>query len=61
MYNWTAEEGVDPRPYSTAIKYYCPRHSWGYPSTGESQQVVHCLHDGTWSNRFNIETCQSKF
>lgn len=60
MYNWTAVEGVDPRPYATAIKYYCPRDNWAYPSTGFNEVMVYCLKDGTWSNEFNIETCQSK-
>ena len=60
MYNWTAVEGVDPRPYATAIKYYCPRENWAYPSTGFNEVMVYCLKDGTWSNQFNIETCQSK-
>ena len=60
MYNWTAVEGVDPRPYATAIKYFCPRDNWAYPSTGFNEVMVYCLKDGTWSNEFNIETCQSK-
>ena len=60
MFNWTAVEGVDPRPYATAIKYYCPRENWAYPSTGFNEVMVYCLKDGTWSNQFNIETCQSK-
>ena len=60
MFNWTAVEGVDPRPYATAIKYYCPRDNWAYPSTGFNEVMVYCLKDGTWSNQFNIETCQSK-
>ena len=59
MFNWTAVEGVDPRPYATAIKYYCPRDNWAYPSTGFNEVMVYCLKDGTWSNQFNIETCQS--
>ena len=60
MFNWTAVEGVDPRPYATAIRYYCPRENWAYPSTGYNEVMVYCLKDGTWSNQFNIETCQSK-
>ena len=60
MFNWTAVEGVDPRPYATAIKYFCPRDNWAYPSTGFNEVMVYCLKDGTWSNQFNIETCQSK-
>ena len=60
MYNWTAVDGVDPRPYASAIKYYCPRENWAYPSTGLNEVMVYCLRDGTWSNQFNIETCQSK-
>ena len=60
-YNWTGTDGVDPRPYATAIKYFCPRENWGYPSTGESEVTIHCRNDGTWSNAFNIETCMSEF
>ena len=59
-YNWTGTDGVDPRPYATAIKYFCPRENWGYPSTGESEVTIHCRNDGTWSNAFNIETCMSE-
>lgn len=25
MSNWTGVDGVDPRPYATAIKYFCRR------------------------------------
>ena len=60
-YNWTGTDGVDPRPYATSIKYFCPRENWGYPSTGESEVTIHCRNDGTWSNAFNIETCMSEF
>ena len=59
-YNWTGTDGVDPRPYATAIKYFCPRENWGYPSTGDSEVTIHCRNDGTWSNAFNIETCMSE-
>ena len=60
MYNWTGEEGVDPRPYATAITYYCPRENWAYPSTGLNQVTVYCRKDGSWSNELNIEACQSE-
>ena len=60
-YNWTGTDGVDPRPYATAIKYFCPRENWGYPSTGENEVTIYCRNDGTWSNEFNIETCMSEF
>ena len=59
-YNWTGTDGVDPRPYATAIKHFCPRENWGYPSTGDSEVTIHCRNDGTWSNAFNIETCMSE-
>ena len=57
-YNWT-ETGEDPRPYATAIEYYCPRKGWGYPSTGEDRTTIYCQQDGTWSNDVNIESCIS--
>ena len=60
-YNWTDPTGVGPRPYATAVKYYCPRSDWGYPSTGESETVIYCLKDGTWSNSFDIEPCMSEY
>ena len=60
MFNWTGISGVDPRPYATAIKYYCPRPGWGYPSNGENETTIYCQQDGTWSNDANIETCISK-
>lgn len=59
MYNWTAVDGVDPRPYAAAILYYCPRDYWAYPTSGLSQVMVYCQRDGTWSNTVNIELCQS--
>ena len=59
MFNWTGISGVDPRPYATAIKYYCPRPGWGYPSNGENETTIYCQQDGTWSNDANIETCIS--
>ena len=60
MFNWTGVDGVDPRPYSTAIKYFCPRAGWGYPSNGDNETTIYCQQDGTWSNEANIETCISK-
>ena len=63
MYNWTEESDVEggvARPYSVAIKYFCPRQGWGYPSNGLNEQIVHCLKNGEWSNEVNVETCQSK-
>ena len=59
MFNWTGIDGRDPRPYSTAIKYFCPRAGWGYPSTGDNETTIYCQQDGTWSNDANIETCIS--
>ena len=59
MSNWTGVEGVDPRPYATAIKYYCRREGWGYPSDGTKEKTIYCQRDGTWSNEENIETCMS--
>ena len=61
MSNWTGVDGVDPRPYATAIKYFCRRLGWGYPSNGLNETVVYCQNDGTWSNEVNIETCMSKY
>ena len=60
-YNWTGVDGEDPRPYATAIEYYCPRVGWGYPSTGEDRTVIHCQQDGIWSNEVNIESCISTY
>ena len=60
MSNWTGTDGVDPRPYATAIKYYCRREGWGYASTGDNETTITCQWDGTWSNDANIETCVSK-
>ena len=63
MYNWTQgwqEEGGRARPYGVAVKYYCPREEWGYPSNGLREQIVHCNSDGQWSNEANVENCQSK-
>ena len=60
MSNWTGTDGVDPRPYATAIKYYCRREGWGYASTGNNETTITCQWDGTWSNDANIETCVSK-
>ena len=58
--NWTRVFGVDSQPYAVAIKYWCPREGWGYASDGSNERMVYCLRDGTWSNQFNIETCQSE-
>ena len=58
--NWTGEDGVDPRPYATRIRYYCPRDGWGYPSNGLNEKIIYCQRDGSWSNDVNIETCMSK-
>ena len=60
MFNWTGVDGEDPRPYATAIHYYCPKEGWGYPSSGENEKTIHCQTDGTWSNEANIETCISE-
>ena len=60
MSNWTGVDGVDPRPYVTSIRYFCPRSGWGYPSTGLNETIIHCQSDGTWSNDANIEQCMSK-
>ena len=60
MSNWTGVDGVDPRPYATAIKYFCRRKGWGYPTTGENETTIYCRWDGTWSNDANIESCISK-
>ena len=59
-YNWTDPTGKGPRPYATAVKYFCPRENWGYPSNGENEKVIFCQKDGTWSNSMDIETCMSK-
>ena len=60
MSNWTGIAGVHPRPFATAIKYYCRREGWGFPSTGLNETQISCLWDGQWSNDVNIETCISK-
>ena len=60
MSNWTGVDGVDPRPYATAIKYFCRRKGWGYPTTGDNETTIYCRWDGTWSNDANIESCISK-
>ena len=60
MYNWTGVDDVDPRPYAAAIKYYCPRDNWGYPSDGTNEKTIFCQKDGTWSNDADIEPCMSK-
>ena len=60
MSNWTGIAGVHPRPFATAIKYYCRREGWGFPSTGLNETQIRCLWDGQWSNDVNIETCISK-
>ena len=39
-------QGIDPRPYATSIRYWCPRNGWGFPSNGE------------WSNLDTIEQCE---
>ena len=57
-YNWTGIDGVDPKPYATKIKYYCPRSDWGFPSTGKRVMYIQCEMDGYWSNQFIIEECQ---
>ena len=59
MFNWTGVDGEDPRPYATAIRYYCPREGWGYPSNGANETTIYCQKDGTWSNDENIESCIS--
>ena len=59
-YNWTDPTGYGPRPYATAVKYFCPRENWGYPSNGENEKVIYCQKDGSWSNVMDIETCISK-
>ena len=59
MSNWTGVDGTDPRPYATAIRYYCRKEGWGYPSSGLNEKTIYCQRDGTWSNEENIETCMS--
>ena len=61
MYNWTDVTGLSPRPYATAIRYFCPRDNWGYPSNGENEETIYCRRDGSWSNDRDIEPCMSKF
>ena len=60
MSNWTGVDGVHPRPYATAIKYFCRRKGWGYPTIGDNETTIYCRWDGTWSNDANIESCISK-
>ena len=60
MYNWTDPTGVRPRPYASAVRYFCPRKDWGYSSDGLNERVVFCQMDGTWSNDVDIEPCVSK-
>ena len=60
MYNWTAVEGVSPRPYATSVLYFCPVDGWAFPSTGLAQATVYCTRDGSWNNTDIIEECQSK-
>ena len=57
MYTWTGVDGIDPRPYSTEITYYCPVYGWGYPRDGLNQTTITCDMDGTWSNLLSIEMC----
>ena len=56
-YNWTGIDGVDPRPFATQIRYYCPRRGWGFPSTGARETFITCEMDGSWSNLNAIEEC----
>ena len=56
-YNWTGIDGQDPKPYATKIRYFCPKHGWGFPSTGERMMFIQCEMDGYWSNQFIIEEC----
>ena len=57
-YNWTGQEGEQPRPFATQIRYFCPREGWGYPSTGDREQLITCQMDGSWSNLKVIEDCE---
>ena len=40
MYNFTEVEEGGRQDYATAIKYWCPREGWGYPSNGHNETTV---------------------
>ena len=48
-------QGIDPRPYATSIRYWCPRNGWGFPSSGEWEVYIYWMDTGaTWTPLNNV-------